>query len=117
MSVSVRRVLFSLLAAIGFAFMVPLAIQFRVLRAEMAQGPLDVMMLMELTQGARLLQASLLALVGLSLASGFLYAALSTGHERAWRPREDGRILCVRCGGELGKGVGRCPSCDQHLTW
>lgn len=117
MSVPVRRVIYSLAAALGFGLMVPFGVQARLWRAELTRAPLDVVALLEPSAGSRFMSLLLMAFLGLVLAMGFLYAALSAGHDRAWRARENGRIVCRRCGSEVGFGFRRCPACDQQLSW
>jgi hypothetical protein len=114
MSVEVRRVLYWFLAVVGFGIMLPAAVQMRTWRARMSQEPADFETML---QGAVGPIPSLLALAGILMASGFLYAALSVGHPRVWHPDESDGIRCRRCGEELRFGIPRCPACDQHLVW
>ncbi len=113
MSLAVRRLVYSLLSLLGFTLMVPLFINTRRLQAQWLEAP-------EMAfdpSGADLGVPVLLFLIGLVLASSFLYAALSAGYARAWRPDEDGAPRCRRCGGAVSFGVARCPTCDQQLAW
>ncbi len=113
MSLAVRRLLYSLLSLLGFSLMVPLFINTRRLQTEWLEAPE-----MALDPSADFLGVrALMFLIGLVLASVFLYAALSAGYPRAWRPDEEGAPRCRRCGGALNFGVARCPTCDQQLAW
>ncbi len=116
MSVATRRILYGLLTALGFALIVPLAVKLRLWEAELP-GPQAALGLGSAIDPSEWVRPFMLALIGVALASGFLYAALSVGYPRAWRPQEDGLNRCSRCCGEVGFGVGRCPTCDQHMTW
>ena len=111
MSVTVRRVIYSLLSALGFALMVPFAIEVRRLGAAELEA-------WEIGLGAeRIALLLLLFLLGLLFSSGFLYAALSAGVPRAWKARYvDGIPRCGRCGAELGGGAPRCAVCEQHIA-
>jgi hypothetical protein len=111
--VAVRRLIYSLLSALGFALMVPLAANMRRFQMEFLADPAA------LDPGTVEWAQRLLLLfgVGLILATSFLYAALTTGHARAWRPRENGSPRCRRCGAEVRFGIRRCPTCDQQLAW
>lgn len=112
MSLAVRRLLYSLLALLGFALMVPMFIDTRRLQSQWLETPetLD-------PSGVVVGASALMFLIGLGLATCFLYAALSAGYPRAWRPDEEGEPRCRRCGGGLSFGVARCPTCDQQLAW
>lgn len=114
MSVNARRLVYGLLAALGVLLTVPLTVRSRAWRARMGTGDLELDTVLEISGG---LPLALLALLGIVLAFGFLYAALSVGYPRAWAPIENDRILCRRCGEEIGFGVRRCPNCDQQLVW
>ncbi len=113
MSLAVRRLVYSLLALLGFTLMVPLFINTRRLQTQWLEAPETVLD----SSAAALGAPTLLFLVGLILASCFLYAALSAGYPRAWKPDEEGAPRCRRCGGALNFGVARCPTCDQQLAW
>jgi hypothetical protein len=119
MPIGVRRLLYSMIALLGFAMMVPMAVSTRRLQAELGGDvlvPLDPMAFDPETS-AWLMRLTLLFLVGLCIAAGFLYAAVSTGHPKPWKPRENGEPSCRRCGGAVSFGHGRCPTCDQQLVW
>lgn len=113
MSLAVRRLLYSLFALLGFLLMVPLFINTRRFQTQWLEAPETALD----PSGAALGVPALMFLVGLVLACSFLYAALSAGYPRAWRPDEEGAPRCRRCGGGLGFGVARCPNCDQQLAW
>ena len=113
MPIAVRRFLYSLLALLGFVMMMPAAVNMRRVQAELGVDP----MAMDLETSAWISRLGLLFLAGLSLAAGFLYVALSTGHRKSWRPVENGQPRCARCGAEVSFGIGRCPACDQQLVW
>jgi hypothetical protein len=117
MPIYARRIIYSLFAALGFLMIVPLMVSSRRLGAQIQRGGIDVQTGIDFSVIPGYEWQSLLAIVGLSLAAGFLYAALSTGHPRAWRPQENGAPRCNRCGAEVPFAVRRCPSCDQHLIW
>ncbi len=113
MSLAVRRLVYSVLAVLGFTLMVPLFINTRRLQTQWLEAPETA-----LDASANFLGVpALMFLIGLVLASVFLYAALSAGYPRAWRPDEEGAPRCRRCGGAVSFGVARCPSCDQQLAW
>jgi hypothetical protein len=105
-----------LLAALGFAFMVPQAVAVRRFQSTLLSDPTSFESVFDPTAGG-FGTAVALSLIGLIVASLFLYLALSTGHPKAWRPRENGGPSCRRCGARLRFGVGRCPTCDQQLVW
>ncbi len=113
MSLAVRRLLYSLLALLGFALMVPMFISTRQLQSQWLEAPETALD----PSGAVFGAPVFMFLVGLVLATCFLYAALSAGYPRAWRPDEEGAPRCRRCGGVLSFGVARCPTCDQQLAW
>ncbi len=116
MPLAVRRLVYSLLALLGFAMMMPLMVSMRRLQAELWVDPGAVESALD--PSAAWAQGPLLMfLIGLALAGGFLYAALSAGYARAWRPKENGEPRCSRCGREVRFGLGRCPTCDQQLAW
>lgn len=118
MPLAVRRFIYSLLAALGFIMMVPLVVTLRRLQAELFADPLAIETAIDPANAGRIQSVMLIFLFGITVATGFLYAALTTGTARAWRPRENGSVRCTRCGGELRFGVGRrCPACDQQLAW
>jgi hypothetical protein len=118
MPVAARRFVYSLLAALGFAIMVPFLVAMRRFQSALLQvDPMDMESVLD-PLGASFSEGPvLLFLIGLIVASGFLYLALSTGHPRAWRPRENGSPRCMRCGAELRFGLPRCPTCEQQLAW
>jgi len=117
MSLTVHRVLYSLLAALGFLMMVPLMANMRRFQAELAMNPMAVESALGVGAPHWVVRFTGLFLLGLLLAAGFLYAALSAGVPRAWRPQEDGVSRCRRCDAEIRFGIGRCPICDQQLVW
>ncbi len=117
MPVAARRFIYGLLAALGFIMMVPLVVNMRRIQAEMLADPLAVDAVLDPASAAQFQSLMLLFLLGVTVATAFIYAGLSTGYAKSWRPRENGTPLCTRCGGELRFGVGRCPTCDQHLVW
>ncbi|KPK81407.1 MAG: hypothetical protein AMS25_06460 [Gemmatimonas sp. SM23_52] len=117
MPLTVRRVLYSLLAALGFIMMVPLMANMRRFQAALAMDPIAVESALGAGAPGWVLRLTGLFLLGLLLATGFLYAALSAGVPRAWRPQENGVSRCRRCDAEIRFGIGRCPVCDQQLVW
>jgi hypothetical protein len=117
MPVSVRRTIYGLLSALGFVMMIPLMLTSRSLEAQLGANPFDPAAGLDLGAMAGFERQSLLFLLGLILAACFLYAALSVGNPRGWRPQENGTPRCSRCGAEIPFGVGRCPACEQRLTW
>lgn len=117
MPLTVRRVLYSLLAALGFIMMVPLMANMRRFQAELGMDPMAVESALGVAAPDWVVRFSGLFLLGLLLAAGFLYAALSAGVPRAWRPQENGAPRCRRCHAEIRFGIGRCPVCDQQLVW
>ena len=117
MPTGARRIIYGLLVALGFVMMVPLLVQMRRIQAELLADPLAVGSALDPALAARIEPLLLLFLVGMTVATGFLYAALSVGYARAWRPRENGASRCPRCDAELASGTSRCPACDQQLVW
>ncbi len=117
MPVGVRRFIYGLLAALGFLLMIPAVVNMRRLQSELLADPFAVETAIDPAAAAQMQSLMLLFLVGVAIATGFLYAALSAGHARSWRPRENGTPRCRRCDAELAFGVGRCPTCDQQLAW
>ncbi|NIN71830.1 MAG: hypothetical protein GTO46_07850 [Gemmatimonadetes bacterium] len=117
MPVSVRRAIYGLLSTLGFLMAIPFLLASRSLEAQLGANPFDPAAGLELTNTQAFQQQSLLFLVGLTLAAGFLYAALSVGNPRGWRPQENGTPSCSRCGAEIPFGVAHCPACEQRLTW
>jgi hypothetical protein len=117
MPVGVRRFVYGLLAALGFIMMVPPVMSMRRLQSELLADPFAVETALDPVSAAQMQSLMLLFLVGATIATGFLYAALSAGCGRSWRPRENGTPRCGRCDAELAFGVGRCPTCDQQLAW
>jgi len=120
MPIAARRFVYSLFAFLGFAMMVPFLVGMRRFQSAIMSttgDPADLASLLEPATAAFSEGATLLFLVGLLAAGSFLYLALTTGHARAWRPREDGTPQCVRCGSEVRFGSPRCPTCDQQLVW
>jgi len=117
MPVAARCFIYGLLAALGFIMMVPPLVNLRRIQAELLADPFAVETVLDPASAAQVQSLMLLFLVGVAVATGFLYAALSAGYARSWRPRENGTPRCGRCGAELGFGVGRCPTCDQQLAW
>jgi hypothetical protein len=117
MPLAVRRFVYSLFAALGFMMMVPFVVDFRRLQAELLADPLAIETALDPAGAGRLQSVMLLFMFGMIVATGFLYAALTTGTARAWRPRKNGSLSCTRCGAELTFGAGRCPACDQQLAW
>ena len=97
--------------------MIPFMLTSRRLNAELAQNPFDLQTGVDLSAIPGIEQQFLLALVGLTLAASFLYAALSAGTPRGWRPQENGAPRCRRCGAEILFRVAHCPACEQRLTW
>ncbi len=112
MSVTAQRVLYGLLTALGFALTVPLAVTYR----QLSSLAIDPIALQESGELGELYRVTLLALAGLALVTGFLYAALSVGYPRAWRPARGSVTLCARCSAEIGPSVDRCPVCDQQFS-
>ncbi|UCC73662.1 MAG: hypothetical protein JSV86_03610 [Gemmatimonadota bacterium] len=117
MPVSVRRFIYGLLTALGFVMMVPLMLASRRLEAEIMGSRFDLETGFDLSSAPGLEQQTLLFFAGLALAAGFLYAALTTGTRKGWRPQEDGAPRCSRCGAEIPFAVTHCPACDQRLSW
>jgi hypothetical protein len=97
--------------------MIPFMLTSRRLDAELARSPFDLQTGFDLSAIPGIEQQFLLAFVGLSVAASFLYAAVSTGTPKGWRPRENGTPRCRRCGAEIPFGVAHCPTCEQRLTW
>lgn len=115
-STFLRRTVYALLAGLGLIMMLPLLVQGRRLQAELAAaGPLDAMV--DPALAGQLLRLGALFVLGLAASSAFLYAALSVGYDRAWRPRRDGRTRCGRCDTEVSPGDSRCALCGQRLVW
>ncbi len=117
MPVSVRRTIYGLLSALGFVLMIPFMLTSRSLEAQLGANPLDPAAGLDMSAMPGFEQQSLLFLLGLTLAAGFLYLALSVGNPKGWRPQENGTPRCSRCGAEIPFGVAHCPSCEQRLTW
>lgn len=117
MPLTVRRLVYVLLSILGFAMMMPWMIQMRRIQAQIGSDHLAVESALDPSAAASLSQATYLFLAGLLIAASFLYAALTAGRAKAWRPEEDGAPRCRRCGSEVRFGLPRCPSCDQDLTW
>ncbi len=117
MPVPVRRAVYGLLSALGFVMMIPFILTQRSLEAQLGGNPFDVGAGLDLSSTPGLEQQLLLFFLGLILAACFLYAALSAGYPRAWRPQENGTPRCSRCGAEIPFGVAHCPVCEQRLTW
>jgi hypothetical protein len=122
MTVAVRRFVYSLLTALGFIMMVPWMISMRRLQAAIGSDPVALEQALE--PGGALYQTvpgmqgdTWLFLLGLTLAACFLYAALSVGTSRAWRPRQDKPPCCSRCESEVAFGAVFCPTCEQRLVW
>ena len=112
-----RRFVYGLLAGLGVIMMVPLVVNVQRLQSELLADPFAVETALDPASAGQMQSLMLLFLVGVSLATGFLYAALSTGYARAWRPVRNGTPRCGRCGSDLDSRVRRCPTCDQQLTW
>lgn len=111
-----RRAVYGLLTGLGLTMMLPLLVHGRRLQAELAAaGPLDA--IVDPALAGRLLRLGALFVLGLTASSAFLYAALSVGHDRAWRPRRNGRTACRRCDAEVSPGDERCAVCGQRLAW
>ena len=120
MPIAARRFVYSLFAFLGFAMMVPFLIGMRRFQSAIMNAsvdPADVEALLGPATASFGEGTTLLFLIGLLVASSFLYLALSTGYARAWRPRENGTPQCVRCGDDVRFGLPRCPTCDQQLVW
>lgn len=117
MSITLRRVLYGLLTALGFLMMLPLMVNIPRLQSEILADPLAGGLSVDPATAEWAVRLLLVYLLGLVVATGFLYLALTTGVARAWRPRENGEPRCRRCGVDLRFGVGRCPRCDQQLVW
>lgn len=117
MQVAVRRFVFGVLAALGFVMMVPLVVNMRRIHMDLLRDPLAIQSALDPAFAAQLRTLSFVFLAGIAIATGFLYAALSAGHAKAWRPLEDVTPRCARCDAELGLGLPRCPACDQQLVW
>ncbi len=117
MPVAARRFIYGLLAALGFIMMVPPLVNLRRIQAELLADPFAVETALDPASAAQVQSLMLLFLVGVAVATGFLYAALCAGYAKSWRPRENGIPRCSRCAAELRFGVGRCPTCDQQLAW
>jgi len=118
MPVATRRFIYGVLATLGFALMVPFLVSMRRFQsALLATDRTDIGTMLEPATASFAQGSTLLFLVGLVLSSGFLYLAFSTGHPRAWRPRENGTPRCARCSAEVRFGLPRCPACDQQLAW
>jgi hypothetical protein len=117
MPVSVRRTIYGLLAALGFVMMIPLSLTSRSLEAQLGTNPFGPAAGLDMGAMPGLEQQSLLFFLGLILAACFLYAAVSVGYPRGWRPQENGTPHCSRCGAEIPFAVAHCPACEQRLTW
>ncbi|UCF21755.1 MAG: hypothetical protein JSU87_00090 [Gemmatimonadota bacterium] len=117
MSLNLRRTLCGLMAALGIALMMPLAVNVRRISAELESDPTAVGWMLDAAQTEWLSQATGLFLLGVLISAGFLYLALSTGYGKSWRPRRNGTSQCGRCGAPLQAGLAHCPGCDQRLTW
>ena len=112
MSTSARRFVYGLFSVLGFLLVLPFALQARTWGRGFDRGSwlggVDV---------TGTVRVAMLALVGLLVASVFLYAALSAGHPRAWVPDEADGVRCRRCDAEVPFGIRRCPRCDQQFVW
>ncbi|MGD8866879.1 MAG: hypothetical protein PVI01_04600 [Gemmatimonadales bacterium] len=117
MPAGARRLIYGLLVALGFVMMVPLLVQMRRLQAALLADPLAVESALDPAIAGRIQPLMLVFLVGMTVATCFLYASLSVGYPKAWRPRENGAPRCARCDAVLVLGMSRCPACDQHLVW
>ena len=120
MPIAARRFVYSLFAMLGFAMMVPFLVDMRRFQSVIMTStgdPTDVATLLEPAAASFAEGTTLLFLIGLVTVSSFLYLALTTGYARAWRPKENGTPLCVRCGSEVRFRAPRCPTCDQQLVW
>lgn len=117
MPVSVKRTIYGLLSALGFVMMVPFMLTSRSLEAQLGSNPFDVEAGLDLSAASGFEAQSLLFLLGLCIAAGFLYAALSVGNRRGWRPLENGTPRCARCGADIPFAVAHCPTCEQRLRW
>jgi hypothetical protein len=117
MPVGARRFIYGLLAALGFIMMVPPVVNMQRIQAEFLADPFSVETALDPAAAAQMQSLMLLFLIGVTVATSFLYLALSVGYARSWRPRENGTPRCCRCDAELSFGVGRCPTCDQQLAW
>lgn len=117
MPLGARRFIYGLLAGLGFLMMVPPVVNMQRLQAELMADPFAVGTALDPASAGQMQLLMLLFLVGVSIATGFLYAALSTGNRKAWRPRKNGTPRCGRCDSEVESGVRRCPTCDQQLAW
>jgi hypothetical protein len=117
MPVSIRRILYGLLALLGFVMMVPLTVNMRRLQAELGADPTAFGWNLNPADAEWLSRLTGLFLLGALLAGGFLYVALSTGYAKAWRPAENGTPRCRRCNSNVGLGLSRCPTCDQQQIW
>ena len=116
MPIRFRRALYGLLAGLGLVLMLPLLVHGRRLQAGMLDAdPMAAAADPAVVEG--LVRFGGLFLVGICVATGFLYAALSAGYARAWRPRGDGSVRCGRCGADVSRGAPRCDTCGQHLVW
>jgi hypothetical protein len=118
MPISARRFIYSLLTALGFVMMVPFVVGMRRLQAELAAAdPTNLEAWLQPAVSPWTEGTIFPFLLGLVLASSFLYLALTTGSPKAWRPEENGTPRCSRCGSDVRFGVNRCPSCEQQLVW
>lgn len=120
MPIAAKRFVYSLFATLGFAMMVPFLIDMRRFQSVIMTatgGPTDVGAFLDPAAASFAEGTTVLFLIGLLAASSFLYLALTTGYARAWRPKENGTPVCVRCGSEVRFGSPRCPTCDQQLVW
>ena len=117
MSTALRRTIYSLIAALGIVLMVPLAVNMRRLSAEAETDPSALGSMLDPAQAEWFSQLMGLFLLGVLIAACFGYLALTTGYERAWRPKRNGEPRCQRCGAVLQAGAIHCPSCDQRLIW
>ncbi len=117
MSLTLRRTLCGLIAALGIALMMPLAVNMRRISAELEGDPTGVGWMLQPAQTEWLSQLTGLFLLGVLISASFLYLALTAGHGRGWRPKRNGTPRCERCGTPLQAGLAHCPGCDQRLTW
>jgi hypothetical protein len=117
MPLAVRRFIYSLFAALGFIMMVPFVMTMRQFQAELLADPLMMETALGPANAGHISSLMLIFLLGMIIATGFLYVALTTGTARAWRPRTNGEVRCTRCGAELRFGDGRCSACGQQLAW
>lgn len=117
MPVSVRRIIYGLLSVLGLAMMVPMLLTSRSLETELGGNPFDPAAGLDWSATPGLEGQMFLFLLGALLAAGFLYAALSVGYPRGWRPQENGAPRCSRCAAAIPFGVRHCPACEQRLIW